>query len=52
MARLPTSQRHDNGLWQQQRELTGQAHGSRQEIFDLVAAHVHELNSVNVATLC
>ena len=50
-ARLPTSQRHDNGLWQRQRELNGKlAHGSRQEIFDLVAAHVHELNSVNVAT--
>ena len=50
-ARLPTSQRHDNGLWQRQRELNGKlAHGSRQEIYDLVAAHVHELNSVNVAT--
>ena len=50
-ARPRTSQWHDNGLWQRQRELNGKlAHGSRQEIYDLVAAHVHELNSVNVAT--
>ena len=38
------SQRHDNGLWH--RELNG----CLQEIYDLVAAHVREPSSVNVAT--
>ena len=44
-------QRHIDDLFQLQRELNGKlAHGSRQEIYDLVHQHVDVLNSVNVAT--